>query len=125
MPLTRTSRLPVRASPEELVCCTHLARSRGYATTSDWIRCLLTSAELAGHDSRPVPEELRELRHQLSRVGNNLNQLAYSAHCGDHIHCGETLTELEDRLHQIDRLLAQSQSRPPRRRCARTAKTLH
>lgn len=43
---------------------------------SDWIRCLLTSAEPAGQDGRPVPEELRELHHQLSRVGNNINQLA-------------------------------------------------
>lgn len=54
MPITRTSRLSVRASPEELVGWTHLVRSRGHATTSDWMRCLLTSAEVAGHDGRPV-----------------------------------------------------------------------
>ncbi|WP_244895066.1 plasmid mobilization relaxosome protein MobC [Acetobacter indonesiensis] len=95
------------------------------ATTAHWIRALLATSELAGDDGQQVGSELYSLRHALSRIGNNLNQLAHSAHCGDHIHCGKTLTELEDRLHQIDGLLAQLRSRPPRRRCARPAKTLH
>ncbi|MFT9015848.1 MAG: plasmid mobilization relaxosome protein MobC [Acetobacter sp.] len=125
MPITRTSRLSVRASPSELARWNSVARHLGHATTAHWIRALLTTSELAGDDGQQVGSELRSLRHALSRIGNNLNQLAHSAHCGDHIHYGETLIELEDRLHQIDGLLVQSRSRPPRRRCARSAKTLH
>ena len=125
MPIARTSRLSVRASPHELDRWNSVARHLGHATTAHWIRALLATSEFAGDDGQQVGSELYSLRHALSRIGNNLNQLAHSAHCGDHIHCGETLTELEDRLHQIDGLLAQSRSRPPRRRCARSARTLH
>lgn len=125
MPIARTSRLSVRASPAELDRWNSVARHLGHSTTAHWIRALLAISELTGDDGQKISSELYSLRQALSRIGNNLNQLAYSAHCGDHIHCGETLTELEDRLHQIDRLLAQSQSRPPRRRCAKPAKTLH
>lgn len=129
MPLTRTSRLSVRASPEELVCWTHLARSHGHATTSDWIRCLLTSAELAGQDGRSIPEELRELRHQLSRVGNNLNQLARSANCGDAIQCGNVLDDIEPLITRLDQLLSPSRKkrslRSAHRKCERAVVTRH
>lgn len=77
MPVPRTSPLSVRASPEEVVCWKHIARSFGHVTTSEWIHFLLTGAQLAGHDGPAVPEERRRLRHQLSRVGN----------CADAVHC--------------------------------------
>ncbi|MFT8930780.1 MAG: plasmid mobilization relaxosome protein MobC [Acetobacter syzygii] len=125
MPIARTSRLSVRASPAELNRWNSVAHHLGHSTTAHWIRALLATSELAGDDGQKVSSELYSLRHALSRIGNNLNQLAYSAHCGDHIHCGETLTELAYRLHQIDELLAQSRNRPPRRRCPRPATTLH
>lgn len=95
MPIARTSRLSVRASPAELNHWNSVARHLGHAATAHWIRALLMTSELAGDDGQQVGAELYSLRHALSRIGNNLNQLAHSAHCGDHIHCGETLTELE------------------------------
>lgn len=129
MPLTRTSRLSVRASPEELVCWTHLARSRGHATTSDWIRCLLTSAEQAGQDGPHVPDELRALRHQLSRVGNNLNQLARSANCGDTIQCGSVLDDIDPLITRLDQLLSPSRKkrsmRTAHRKCETAVVTRH
>lgn len=53
MPTSRTSRLSVRASPNELILWNHLARSHGHVTTSDWIRFLLASAEFSGERVRP------------------------------------------------------------------------
>lgn len=125
MPITRTSRLSVRASPAELDRWKTVARHLGHATTADWIRALLTTSELASNDGQQVCSELYSLRHALSRIGNNLNQLAHSAHCGDSVHCGAVLSELENRLHQIDHLLAHSGQPSARRRCVRLAKTLH
>lgn len=78
MPVPRTSRLSVRASPEEVVCWKHIARSFGHVTTSEWIHFLLIGAQLAGHDGPAGPEERRRLSHELSRVGNNLNQFLSS-----------------------------------------------
>lgn len=112
MPIPRTSRLSVRASPDELIRWNHIARSHGHATTAHWIRSLLTSAELSGHDGRPVPEELRGIRHQLSRVGNNLNQLAHSANCGDAIQCGCVLDKIDVLIRQLDQMLARSRKIP-------------
>lgn len=120
MPVTRTSRLSVRASPDELVRWSHIARSHGHATTAHWIRSLLTSAELSGHDGRPVPEELRGIRHQLSRVGNNLNQLAHSANCGDAIQCECVLDEIGMLIGQLDQMLSRSRKSPSFRSAPRT-----
>lgn len=127
MPITRTSRLSVRASPSELAHWNNVARQLGHTTTTHWIRALMATSELAGNDddSQKVCSELYHLRHALSRIGNNLNQLAHSAHCKDSVHCGEMLAELEDKLHQIDSLLARSRNRPSRRRCPRSGKTVH
>ncbi|MFT8944204.1 MAG: plasmid mobilization relaxosome protein MobC [Acetobacter pasteurianus] len=125
MPITRTSRLSVRASPAELKHWNSVARHLGHATTAHWIRALLATSELAGDNGQQVGSELYSLRQALSRIGNNLNQLAHSAHCGDSIHCGAVLSELENRLHQIDNLLARSGQPSIRRKCARSARTLH
>lgn len=123
MPASRTSRLSVRASPNELILWNHLARSHGHVTTSDWIRSLLASAELSGDDGPPVSDELRRLRTQLSRVGNNLNQLAHSANCGDAVHCGSVLGDIETLIHQLDRILSCSREKPSSRTARRTCDT--
>ncbi|MCX2562986.1 MobC family plasmid mobilization relaxosome protein [Acetobacter thailandicus] len=125
MALHRTSRLSVRASPAELEHWNHIAHQHGYATTSHWIRVLLSSAELAGHDGSRVSDELREIRCQLSRAGNNLNQLAHSAHCGDAVHCGAVLEDLETLIRQCDARLSRSGRASARRRCERSAVILH
>ena len=125
MPITRTSRLSVRASPTELERWKTVARHLGHATTAHWVRALLTTSELAGDDGQQVGSELYSLRHALSRIGNNLNQLTHSAHCGDSVHCGAVLSELENRLHRLDHLLARSGQPSTRRRCVRSARTLH
>ncbi|MBS0960399.1 MobC family plasmid mobilization relaxosome protein [Acetobacter thailandicus] len=125
MSIVRTSRLSVRASPGELEHWNHIAHQHGHATTSHWIRSLLTDAELAGHDGSRVSDELREIRCQLSRAGNNLNQLAHSAHCGDAVHCGAVLDELETLIRQCDALLSRSRRTSARRRCERSAVILH
>ena len=125
MSTVRTSRLSVRASPDELAHWNHVAHQHGHATTADWIRVLLSSAELAGHDGSRVPDELRRIRYQLSRTGNNLNQLARSAHCGDAVHCGAVLDEVETLIRQCDALLSRSGRTSARRRCERSAVILH
>ncbi|MCI1483958.1 MAG: MobC family plasmid mobilization relaxosome protein, partial [Acetobacter fabarum] len=65
----------------------------------------------------------------LSRVGNNLNQLAHSANCGDAVHCGAVLDEIERLIQHLDCLLPRSRrnrsDRSARRRCDRSALTLH
>ena len=125
MALHRTSRLSVRASPDELEHWNHVALQHGHATTADWIRSLLSSAELTGHDGSRVSDELRGIRYQLSRTGNNLNQLAHSAHCGDAVHCGAVLDELETLIRQCDARLSRSGRTSARRRCERSAVILH
>ncbi|OUI89446.1 hypothetical protein HK11_12185 [Acetobacter sp. DmW_043] len=125
MSIVRTSRLSVRASPGELERWNHIAHQHGHTTTAHWIRLLLSSAELAGHDGLHVTDELREIRCQLSRAGNNLNQLVHSAHCGDAVHCGAVLDELETLIRQCDEILSRSGRASARRRCERSAVILH
>ncbi|MGV4878566.1 plasmid mobilization relaxosome protein MobC [Acetobacter indonesiensis] len=123
MPIPRTSRLSVRASPGELILWNHIAHSHGHVTTSDWIRSLLASAELSRDDGPPISDELRRLRNQLSRIGNNLNQLAHSANCSDGVHYGSVLNDIETLIHQLDRILSRSRKKPSRRTARRTCDT--
>ncbi|NVN05732.1 MobC family plasmid mobilization relaxosome protein [Asaia spathodeae] len=101
----RSSRLSVRASPEELVDWAGTARLLGHETTALWVRSLLEEASLTGHDGMAVGASLRKLRSELGRIGNNLNQLAHSAHCGDAVRAGDVLDALEATKDRVDVLL--------------------
>ncbi|WP_406586702.1 MobC family plasmid mobilization relaxosome protein [Asaia lannensis] len=101
----RSSRLSVRASPEELATWARAARLLGHETTALWVRTLLKEAALTGHDEMAVGTSLRKLRGELGRIGNNLNQLAHSAHCGDAVRAGDVLDALEETKDRTDALL--------------------
>jgi len=101
----RSSRLSVRASPDELAAWAGTARLLGHETTALWVRSLLKEASLTGHDGMAVGVSLRKLRGELGRIGNNLNQLAHSAHCGDAVRAGNVLDALEATKDRVDVLL--------------------
>ena len=75
-----TERLTVRATPEEAGRVRADAAAAGL-TVSRYLVRQATGREsvLVGVETR---EELAALRRALSRVGNNLNQLARAAHAG-------------------------------------------
>ncbi|WP_336764415.1 MobC family plasmid mobilization relaxosome protein [Asaia sp. VD9] len=101
----RSSRLSVRASPDELAAWAGTARLLGHETTALWVRSLLKEAALTGHDGMAVGASLCKLRGELGRIGNNLNQLAHSAHCGDAVRAGDVLDVLEKTKNRVDVLL--------------------
>jgi len=101
----RSSRLSVRASPEEVATWARAARLLGHETTALWVRSLLKEAALTGHDGMAVGTSLRKLRGELGRIGNNLNQLSHSAHCGDAVRAGDVLDALEKTKNRVDVLL--------------------
>lgn len=101
----RSSRLSVRASPEELADWAEAARLLGHETTALWVRSLLKEAALTGHDGMAVGVSLRKLRGELGRIGNNLNQLAHSASCSDAVRAGNVLDALEATKDHVDALL--------------------
>ena len=101
----RSSRLSVRASPDELARWSQSARFLGHAMTADWVRTLLQDAVLSHHRGGMVSRELRQLRGELGRIGNNLNQLAHAAHLGDAVACGDTLLDIDRLKNWTDHLL--------------------
>ena len=101
----RSSRLSVRASYDELERWNNAAHALGHATTAAWVRNLLHDAEFSHHSGRDVGSEIRSLRGELSRIGNNLNQLAHMAHLGDAVACADTLEHIERLKDRTDTLL--------------------
>ncbi|OAJ67425.1 MobC family plasmid mobilization relaxosome protein [Gluconobacter cerinus] len=101
----RSSRLSVRASPDELERWSQTARLLGHDTTADWVRTLLQDAVLSHRSGGDVSSEIRSLRSELSRIGNNLNQLAHMAHLGDAVACADTLERIERLKDRTDILL--------------------
>jgi len=101
----RSSRLSVRASHDELARWSQSARFLGHATTADWVRTLLQDAVLSHHRGGTVSRELCQLRGELGRIGNNLNQLAHAAHLGDAVACSDTLQDIDRLKNRTDHLL--------------------
>lgn len=104
MPDIRTSR-PFRQGPE-LDRWQLVARRAGHHTTAGWIRgALLRDAEFAGQEGDLLLAELRGLRGDLARIGNNLNQLAHAANSGEAVACAATLGDIDTLKERTDRLL--------------------
>ncbi|MFT9366589.1 MAG: plasmid mobilization relaxosome protein MobC [Gluconobacter sp.] len=70
---------------------------------------------MTGQQTSELAPELRLLRLELSRIGNNLNQLAHTAHCGEAVRCGDVLDAIETTTDRTDSLL-RSLPLPQRRR---------
>ena len=111
----RSSRLSIRAHPDELDVWARTARRHGHATTAHYVRSLLQEQAMTGQQTSELGPELRLLRQELSRIGNNLNQLAHAAHCGEAVRCGDVLDAIEAIKDRTDRLL-RSLPLPRRRR---------
>ncbi|MFT9323745.1 MAG: plasmid mobilization relaxosome protein MobC [Acetobacter sp.] len=101
----RSSRLSVRASPDELERWNNAAQALGHVTTAAWVRSLLHNAEVSHRSGGDVSSEIRSLRSELSRIGNNLNQLAHMAHLGDAVACADTLEHIDRLKDRTDTLL--------------------
>ncbi|WP_408876843.1 plasmid mobilization protein [Gluconobacter sphaericus] len=111
----RTSRLSIRAHPAELDAWARTAQRHGHATTAHYVRSLLQEHAMTGQQTSELGPELRLLRLELSRIGNNLNQLAHAAHCGEAVRCGDVFDAIETTKDRTDRLL-RSLPLPRRRR---------
>lgn len=70
---------------------------------------------MTGQQTSELGPELRLLRLELSRIGNNLNQLAHATHYGESVRCGDVLDAIETTKDRTDRLL-RSLPLPHRRR---------
>ena len=105
MPEIRTFRYSVRARPDELDRWQVVARRAGHHTTAAWIRPLLRDAHFPGQEADQLLAELRGLRGDLARVGNNLNQLAHAANRGEAVSCAATLEDIDALKYRTDRLL--------------------
>ncbi|WP_366052656.1 plasmid mobilization protein [Gluconobacter albidus] len=101
----RTSRLSIRAHPAELDAWARTAQRHGHATTAQYVRSLLQEQAMTGKQTSELGPELRLLRLELSRIGNNLNQLAHAAHCGEAVRCSDVLDAIETTKDRTDRLL--------------------
>lgn len=101
----RSSRLSVRASPTELERWNNAAHVLGHATTAAWVRSLLHDAEVSHRSDGDIGSEIRSLRSELSRIGNNLNQLAHAAHLGEAVACSDTLEHIDRLKDRTDSLL--------------------
>lgn len=101
----RSSRLSVRASFEELERWNNAAHALGHATTAAWVRSLLHDVEVSQRSGGDVSSEIHSLRSELSRIGNNLNQLAHAAHLGEAVACADTLQHIDRLKDRTDSLL--------------------
>ncbi|MBF0886815.1 plasmid mobilization relaxosome protein MobC [Gluconobacter sphaericus] len=66
---------------------------------------MLHDAEISHRSGGDIGSEIRSLQSELSRIGNNLNQLAHMAHLGDAVACADTLQHIDRLKNRTDSLL--------------------
>ncbi|NHO30854.1 plasmid mobilization relaxosome protein MobC [Acetobacter farinalis] len=103
--LNRTqTRLSVRASKQELQSWNDTAKSCGYKTLANYFRSLMNSAHMLNDDKISLLSELKLTREEVSRIGNNLNQIARK------LNSGEGYNDANDNMKQCLKILSQIDS---------------
>ena len=96
-----THHLHIELTPEQYKTLTEKARRCGLTRRAFIVRLI------EGQQIRERPnEEIRQLRTEIHRIGNNINQIARSANmgiadAGDARHAVRLLDEIYERLYQI------------------------
>lgn len=104
-----------KLSPDEKNRFLTFSQSKGLALGT-WLRSLMYEAESTGNAGKTVATELEELRLLMSKIGNNLNQLArffnqikepvsFHSHATQSDLLNEQLDELEKLISKTDRKL--------------------
>lgn len=96
------TRLSIRASRDELTRWQKDAKEAGFKTTASYCRTLLNGMacnpfnQINAQAEHSIIAELREYKDQISRIGNNLNQIAKKLHSGE----GDCYRDVHDHLRQ-------------------------
>lgn len=99
--LNRTeTRLSVRASKQELETWNATPRDCGYKTLANYFRSLMHSAPMLQDDKISLLSELKSTREEVSRIGNNLNQIARK------LNSGESYNDANDNMKKCLKILA-------------------
>ncbi|WP_149026413.1 MobC family plasmid mobilization relaxosome protein [Acetobacter aceti] len=99
--LNRTqTRLSVRSSRDELQRWNSSARSAGYKTLANYFRSLMNSAPMLQADKISLLTELKTTREEVSRIGNNLNQIAHR------LNSGQSFNDTQNNMKQCLKILS-------------------
>ncbi|WP_124306826.1 MobC family plasmid mobilization relaxosome protein [Acetobacter pasteurianus] len=106
--LNRTeTRLSVRASKQELQSWNQTAKSAGYKTLANYFRSLMNSAPMLQSEKISLITELKNTREEVSRIGNNVNQIAKALNSGEGFHdANSNMKQCLKILAQIDSMIA-------------------
>ena len=105
------TRLSVRASREELTLWNATAREFGHRTVAGFFRSMMTASPMLQGNKVRLMDELKEVRLELSRIGNNVNQIAHRLNGGDGFHdasdnlkaCLITVKSIDRIIHNIEK----------------------
>lgn len=105
-----------KLSPDEKARFLAFSQSKGLALGT-WLRALMYEAESTGNAGKSVATELESIRLELSKTGNNLNQLAkyfnqikepvaFHSHATQEDLLNEQLDNLEKLINKTDKKIA-------------------
>ncbi|MFS8368583.1 MobC family plasmid mobilization relaxosome protein [Acetobacter oryzifermentans] len=101
------TRLSVRASKQELETWNATARQAGYKTLANYFRSLMNSAHMLNDDKISLLSELKSTREEVSRIGNNINQIARQLNSGDSYNdANDNMKQCLKILSRIDEMIA-------------------
>lgn len=101
------TRLSVRASKQELTRWNDTAKSCGYKTLANYFRSLMNSAPMLQDDKISLLTELKNTREEVSRIGNNINQIARKLNSGENYNdANDNMKKCLQILSRIDEMIA-------------------
>ncbi|GLH29422.1 hypothetical protein WSS15_20720 [Acetobacter pasteurianus] len=95
------------SAKQELQAWNDTAKSCGYKTLANYFRSLMNSAHMLNDDKISLLSELKSTREEVSRIGNNLNQIARKLNSGEGYNdANANMKQCLKILSQIDSMIA-------------------
>ncbi|AQS83895.1 hypothetical protein A0U92_02930 [Acetobacter aceti] len=97
MPTTYAQRFYIKSSPEEKLCWKQHAKALGHNGIAPLMRQLMRESVATGKRGDETRTELQNIQLELSKIGNNINQIAI------HANTQRQMEEISEELREITR----------------------
>ncbi|CAI9122021.1 MobC family plasmid mobilization relaxosome protein [Brytella acorum] len=112
MPTTYAERFYIKSSPEEKLCWKQHAKALGHNGIAPLMRQLMRESVSCGKYGDETRNQLQKIQLELSKIGNNINQIAKHANTQRQVEeIGEELREITRTRKQISKLVHEMRGR--------------
>lgn len=108
----RNITLKIRCSSDERDLFEQASKSAGFSSVAGWLRSLAYESAICGMSEGNIRQSMADVRQELSRIGNNLNQLTKSHNSGQSVDVAHELEEVRSTIKTIGKTITKLSPNP-------------